>query len=133
MNYDSVASFNQVTSPLLFLALLAVLAYAFWPGSRRRFDQAQAQALDLEGVSAKPTPGIPSARLMRSPASRPPGHEWDGIKELDKPMPKWWLWTFYATIVWAIGYWALYRPGRRSPATPPARSATASGPPSRRR
>ncbi len=33
------------------------------------------------------------------------GHEWDGIKELDTPMPRWWLWTFYATIVWAIGYW----------------------------
>lgn len=28
------------------------------------------------------------------------GHEWDGIKELDTPMPRWWLWTFYATIVW---------------------------------
>lgn len=35
------------------------------------------------------------------------GHEWDGIKELDTPMPRWWLWTFYATIVWAIGYWIL--------------------------
>ncbi len=33
------------------------------------------------------------------------GHEWDGIKELDTPMPRWWLWTFYATIIWAIGYW----------------------------
>ncbi len=33
------------------------------------------------------------------------GHEWDGIKELDTPMPRWWLWTFYATIVWAVGYW----------------------------
>jgi cytochrome c oxidase cbb3-type subunit III len=35
------------------------------------------------------------------------GHEWDGISELNKPLPKWWLWTFYATIVWAIGYWLL--------------------------
>ena len=35
------------------------------------------------------------------------GHEWDGIHELNKPLPKWWLWTFYATIVWAIGYWLL--------------------------
>ena len=35
------------------------------------------------------------------------GHEWDGITELNKPLPKWWLWTFYATIVWAIGYWLL--------------------------
>jgi cytochrome c oxidase cbb3-type subunit 3 len=36
------------------------------------------------------------------------GHEWDGIKELNKPLPKWWVWTFYATIVWAIGYWIAY-------------------------
>ena len=36
------------------------------------------------------------------------GHEWDGIKELNKPLPKWWLWTFYATIIWSFGYWVLY-------------------------
>ncbi len=36
------------------------------------------------------------------------GHEWDGIKELNKPLPKWWLFTFYATILWAIGYWIVY-------------------------
>jgi cytochrome c oxidase cbb3-type subunit 3 len=35
------------------------------------------------------------------------GHEWDGIHELNKPLPKWWLYVFYATIVWAIGYWLL--------------------------
>jgi len=33
------------------------------------------------------------------------GHEWDGIKELNTPLPRWWLWTFYATVVWAVGYW----------------------------
>ncbi|HEX4893433.1 MAG TPA: cytochrome-c oxidase, cbb3-type subunit III [Hyphomicrobiaceae bacterium] len=36
------------------------------------------------------------------------GHEWDGIKELNKPLPRWWVWTFYATIVWSIGYWIVY-------------------------
>jgi cytochrome c oxidase cbb3-type subunit 3 len=36
------------------------------------------------------------------------GHEWDGIKELNKPLPRWWLLTFYATIVWAIGYSVVY-------------------------
>jgi cytochrome c oxidase cbb3-type subunit III len=35
------------------------------------------------------------------------GHEWDGIKELDTPLPRWWLWVFYLTIVWAIGYWVV--------------------------
>jgi cytochrome c oxidase cbb3-type subunit 3 len=36
------------------------------------------------------------------------GHEWDGIKELNTPLPKWWLYVFIATIVWAFGYWVLY-------------------------
>jgi cytochrome c oxidase cbb3-type subunit 3 len=33
------------------------------------------------------------------------GHEWDGIEELDTPIPNWWRWILYATIVWSIGYW----------------------------
>ena len=36
------------------------------------------------------------------------GHEWDGIQELNTPLPRWWLWLFYATIVWSIGYWVAY-------------------------
>lgn len=36
------------------------------------------------------------------------GHDWDGITELDNPLPRWWLWTFYATILWSIGYVILY-------------------------
>ncbi len=35
------------------------------------------------------------------------GHEWDGIKELNTPLPRWWIGIFYACIVWAIGYWIL--------------------------
>ena len=36
------------------------------------------------------------------------GHEWDGIKELNTPLPTWWLYVFYATIVWSIGYWVVF-------------------------
>ncbi|HZV20406.1 MAG TPA: cytochrome-c oxidase, cbb3-type subunit III [Hyphomicrobiales bacterium] len=36
------------------------------------------------------------------------GHEWDGLKELNKPLPRWWLYVFYATIIWSIGYWIAY-------------------------
>ena len=36
------------------------------------------------------------------------GHEWDGLRELNTPLPRWWLWTFYATIVFAVGYWFVY-------------------------
>jgi cytochrome c oxidase cbb3-type subunit 3 len=46
------------------------------------------------------------------------GHEWDGIEELDTPMPRWWVLTFYATIIWAIGYVILY------PAIPMLHSAS---------
>jgi cytochrome c oxidase cbb3-type subunit 3 len=50
--------------------------------------------------------------------TRTTGHEWDGIKELDTPMPRWWLWTFYATIVWGAIYVILM------PAWPLINSAT---------
>ena len=36
------------------------------------------------------------------------GHEWDGIRELDTPLPKWWLYVMYATIAYAVGYCVLY-------------------------
>ncbi|MFV0645636.1 MAG: cytochrome-c oxidase, cbb3-type subunit III [Sphingomonadaceae bacterium] len=47
------------------------------------------------------------------------GHEWDGIEELNNPLPRWWVWTFYATIVFAIGYCIAY------PAWPLVHQATA--------
>ena len=36
------------------------------------------------------------------------GHEWDGIEELNTPLPRWWLWLFYATVVWSVAYWVVY-------------------------
>ena len=47
------------------------------------------------------------------------GHSWDGIEELDNPMPRWWVWVFYLTIVWGIGYAIAY------PAIPLIKGATA--------
>ncbi len=35
------------------------------------------------------------------------GHEWDGIRELDNPLPRWWLWTFWAGVAIAVVYWVL--------------------------
>ncbi len=32
------------------------------------------------------------------------GHEWDGIRELNNPLPRWWLWIFYASVAWAVVY-----------------------------
>jgi cytochrome c oxidase cbb3-type subunit III len=36
------------------------------------------------------------------------GHSWDGIEELNNPLPRWWVWVFYACIVWGIGYSIAY-------------------------
>lgn len=36
------------------------------------------------------------------------GHVWDGIEEYNNPLPKWWVWIFYITIIWAIGYSIAY-------------------------
>ena len=46
------------------------------------------------------------------------GHEWDGIQEFNNPLPRWWLWVFYACIVWAMWYSIAY------PAWPGLKSAT---------
>jgi cytochrome c oxidase cbb3-type subunit 3 len=35
------------------------------------------------------------------------GHEWDGIRELDNPLPRWWLWIMWASVAVAIVYWVL--------------------------
>ena len=47
------------------------------------------------------------------------GHEWDGIEELNTPLPRWWLWAFYASIAWGLAYTIFY------PAWPLINEATA--------
>jgi cytochrome c oxidase cbb3-type subunit 3 len=47
------------------------------------------------------------------------GHEWDGIQEFNNPLPRWWLWVFYACIAWGVWYSVAY------PAWPGLKSATA--------
>ncbi|MFN0043580.1 MAG: cytochrome-c oxidase, cbb3-type subunit III [Alphaproteobacteria bacterium] len=48
--------------------------------------------LDRDALTGKPTTG----------------HEWDGIRELNNPLPKWWLYVLYATMIWAAVYVVLY-------------------------
>lgn len=49
-------------------------------------------------------------QVTRKPASQveTTGHSWDGIEEFNNPMPRWWVWTFYACILWAVGYMVAY-------------------------
>ncbi len=61
---------------------------------------------------AESTPGAAGAqderRIDETTGVETTGHVWDGIEELNKPLPRWWLWTFYATIIWSLGYVIAY-------------------------
>lgn len=46
---------------------------------------------------------------QRSSAVQTTGHAWDGdLQEFNNPLPRWWLWSFYGTVVFAIIYWFIY-------------------------
>ncbi|NBT51191.1 MAG: cytochrome-c oxidase, cbb3-type subunit III, partial [Marivivens sp.] len=47
------------------------------------------------------------------------GHSWDGIEEYNNPLPRWWVWVFYACIAWGVWYTVAY------PAWPGLKEATA--------
>ena len=49
-----------------------------------------------------------SPRFDQATSTQTVGHEWDGIEELNTPLPRWWLLTFYASIIWAIAYTVAY-------------------------
>jgi cytochrome c oxidase cbb3-type subunit III len=52
--------------------------------------------------------------VSKTPVTKTPqdpdttGHSWDGIEEFNNPLPRWWLWTFYATIIWGVIYTILF-------------------------
>jgi cytochrome c oxidase cbb3-type subunit 3 len=71
-------------------------------------DQAQPKVPTGEAPARDAVTGTPTT-----------GHEWDGIEELNTPLPRWWLWIFYATQVWALAYIVLF------PAIPLLNDATA--------
>jgi cytochrome c oxidase cbb3-type subunit 3 len=61
----------------------------------------------------------PPQQALHPKAVQTTGHAWDGdLQEFNNPLPRWWLWSFYATVVFALVYWLLY------PAWPVADSFT---------
>ncbi|HEY0845406.1 MAG TPA: cytochrome-c oxidase, cbb3-type subunit III [Noviherbaspirillum sp.] len=75
-------SFYIAAITLLGIAGCAILLFA----------QSKAKIVIKEGEEAKTT-----------------GHSWDeGLAELNNPMPRWWMWLFYITIVFGLIYLALY-------------------------
>lgn len=61
----------------------------------------------------------PEEQVLQDGDPETTGHSWDGIKEFNNPLPRWWLWCFYLTIIWGVAYSVLY------PAWPGISGATA--------
>ncbi|MEO0056937.1 MAG: cytochrome-c oxidase, cbb3-type subunit, partial [Pseudomonadota bacterium] len=59
-------------------------------------------------ANAEQLPAAAGRRIDQPTGTETVGHEWDGIEELNTPLPRWWLWTFYATIAFSIVYVVLY-------------------------
>ncbi len=61
----------------------------------------------------------PEEQILQDGDPETTGHSWDGIKEFNNPLPRWWLWTFYACIAWGVVYTVMF------PAWPLVHGATA--------
>jgi cytochrome c oxidase cbb3-type subunit 3 len=70
-------------------------------------------------MSQDPNSSKPGSTGQQGPGTT--GHEWDGIQELNNPLPRWWLWIFYACIAFALVWMVLYPswpiPGGATPGT----------------
>ena len=93
---------------ILAIASLAVFLWVYRPGAGKAQREAATQIFRNEDAPRRKAAAHRSHReLDTATQTETTGHEWDGIKELDTPMPRWWLWTFYATIVWGAIYMIL--------------------------
>ena len=98
------------------LMFLVAFAYAWWPKNR-----AALRSRPRKSRSRTRTTDVDKKEVDEVSGTETTGHEWDGIKELNTPLPRWWLGIFYATH--RLGdrlLDRLSRPGRHSAAIPMA-------------
>ena len=90
--YETVAHFAAAGAPSTSSRCSsASLVYALWPATRADFDDAARIA-----AARRTDDGRRRTKSTTVTGTATTGHEWDGIKELNTPLPRWWLWTFYA-------------------------------------
>ncbi len=91
---------------LLVVAAVVVMVRTFRPGARKGQQEAATQIFRNEDAPAGAAPATHASHREVDEATQTEttGHVWDGIRELDTPMPRWWLWTFYATVIWGVIY-----------------------------
>jgi len=61
------------------------------------------------------TKSEPSAAATKSDEELLMDHEYDGIQEYDNPLPKWWVWIFWGSVVWGAAYYVVYHVTQSAP------------------
>ncbi|MDA5194458.1 cytochrome-c oxidase, cbb3-type subunit III [Govanella unica] len=106
MNHETLVAFSKSWGLFYMIGLaVLVLVYVFWPANRKRFDQAKNSILDTDD-RPKPAPMEPE-KHDHITGRKTTGHEWNGIEELDTPVPRIVLWFLALTTLFAIIYWIL--------------------------
>jgi cytochrome c oxidase cbb3-type subunit 3 len=64
--------------------------------------------MSQENTTNKSTAAQKSRAPRKTGAVQTTGHAWDGIEELNNPLPRWWVWAFYLTAIFTVVYWLFY-------------------------
>lgn len=100
---------------ITILVLLNVVSALAKQATNQRIEELREQGIEVSEKEAAPQPFW--TKFMRKMTDATPieeegtvmtDHSYDGIKELDNNLPPWWLYGFYISIVWAIGFWAYF-------------------------
>ena len=106
--YRTLAEFAQTWGLVYFVAVFASSCWLMRCGRRASVTSTKRPAFPFVRTDMPPIPAHDQSDIDPVTGTATTGHEWDGIRELNTPLPRWWLWIFYATIVWSIGYWIVY-------------------------
>ena len=107
MDHDFTVWFSKSFGLFYLIALsVIIVAYAFWPSNKKRFDEA---AQSILGDEDKPHREQVMAVEERDPHTgyMTTGHEWNGIKELNTPVPRPVYFFLIATALFSVVYWVL--------------------------
>ena len=90
---------------VVFTVFLLILITTYWPGRKSQIERHARIPLEDDAEERAVPTKIEKDTVTGTDTT---GHEWDGLKELNTPLPKWWLYVFYATVAWALVWCVLY-------------------------
>ena len=109
MTYESFRHFADSWGLVYMVAIFLVVSADAAPAGRQEAGRrCRADPLPTKTAETRTDSKWHSKEIDEISGVETTGHEWDGIKELNTPLPRWWLWTFYACIAFAVVYAVLY-------------------------